>query len=305
MSKIKNSDLLNRTLNTIIMITARRSSETIACAFMDAILKTLVEKYGFLKYITIKNNTYFEENAVRIEPEINSIKPEMIGQVIESIIRILCMDLEEETGLFFIKELIDRLGETYNLEFKRCGIDLDLLKLEQKHLHEQMEKKRSMTQHDPSDKFKEIQTHILEYTWEHIASFKYRNNVCYLYDKNGKLLDKLHLNDIIEYYIGALNDFGKYVKKPDNIEVTEKEYAFLQMLYGRDMDEESAKFLLNITNADFTYMIQRLLRFELLRYVSEDEIKLTDKGITLLEEINLLNHPLLRKEYPSQSETIQ
>jgi hypothetical protein len=250
---------------------------------MDAILKTLREKYVFLNYITIKNMTYYEENAVHSEPEINAVKPELIGHAIESIIRILCMDLEEESGLFFIKELKDRLGETYIMEFKKYGIDLDLLRLEQKHLHEQIEKKRAMVQHGPESDASEIQAHILDYTWQSVASFKYRNNICFLYDKNGKLLDKLHLNEIIEYYIRTLTDFGKLVKKPDDLDITDKEYDFLEMLHGRDMDAESAKFLLNMTAADFEHMLQRLLRFELLQYVADDEIKLTDKGIALLE----------------------
>ena len=284
MSRIKNSDLLNRALTILITITSRRSSEAIACAFMDAILKTLKEKYAFLNYITIKNMTYYEENAVHSELEINAVEPELIGHAIESIIRILCMDLEEESGLFFIKELKDRLGETYILEFKKYGIDLDLLRLEQKHLHEQLEKKRAMVQHGPESDTSEIQAHILDYTWQSVASFKYRNNICFLYDKNGKLLDKLHLNEIIEYYIRTLTDFGKLVKKSDDLDITEKEYEFLEMLHGRDMDAESAKFLLNMTPADFEHMLQRLLRFEFLQYVADDEIKLTDKGIALLEE---------------------
>jgi hypothetical protein len=291
MVKIKNSDILNRTLTTLIEISARRSSQAIACAFMDAILKTLIEKYGFLKYITIKNMTYYEENAIHTEPEINSVKPEYIGQAIESIIRILCMDLEEESGLFFIKELKDRLGETYILEFKKFGIDLDLLRLEQKHLHEHVEKKRSIIQHDSSQKMKEEQMHILEYDWESVSSFKYRNNICFLYDKNGKLLDKLQLNEIIEYYIRTLTDFGKLVKKQNELDITEKEYEFLAMLHRKDMDEESAKFLLDMTKADFEHMLQRLLRYELLQFVSDDEIKLTDEGIALIE---------VRKKPPEQ-----
>jgi len=283
MAKIKNSDILNRALTTLITIAARRSSEAIACAFMDAILITLKEKYNFLKYITIKNMTYYEENAIHTEAEINAIKPELIGHAIESIIRILCMDLEEESGLFFIKELKDRLGETYFLEFKKYGVDLDLLKLEQKHLHEQLEKKRAIVQHGSESETKDMQAHILEYTWDAVASFKYRNNICFLYDKNGKLLDKLHLNEIIEYYIRTLTDFGKLVKKPGDLDLTEKEYEFLEMLRGRDMDEESAKFLLNMTKADFEHMLQRLLRYELLQSVSDDEIKITDKGIEVIE----------------------
>jgi hypothetical protein len=284
MLKNKNSDLLNRVLMTLITITARRSSEAVASAFMDAILKTLKEKYSFLKYISIKNMTYYEEKTVHIEPEINSVKPELVGHAIESIIRILCMDLEEDSGLFFIKELKDRLGETLIPEFKKYGVDLDLLRLEQKHLHEQLEKKRLMIQHGPGEETKEIQTHILEYTWDSVVSFKYRNNICFLYDINGKLLDKLQLNEIIEYYIRTLTDYGKLVKKQDDIKITDTEYQFIEMLYERDMDEESAKFLLNINGADFNNMLQRLLQLELLHCVSDNEIKLTDRGITFLEE---------------------
>ena len=296
MPKIKNSDLLNRALTTLITITARRSSEAIACAFMDAILKTLTEKYSFLKYVTIKNMTLYEENSVHTDLEINSVKPEFIGRAVESVIRILIMDLEEESGLYFIKEIKDRLGETYLLEFKKYDVDMDLLQLEQKHLHEQLEKKRSLIQHDTSPEMKEVQTHVPEYSWDSVASFKYRNNVCFLYDKNGKLLDKLQLNEIIEYYIRTLTDFGKLVKKQDELDVTEKECEFLEMLRIRDMDEESAKFLLNISKADFEHMIQRLLRYEILQFVSDDEIKLTDKGIAIIEE---------RKKPPEQTIPVQ
>lgn len=284
MAKIKNVEIVNRALTTLITITARRSSEAIACAFMDAVLQTLQEKYAFLKFVTIKNMTYYEDNAVHTESEINTIKPELLGHAIESIIRILCMDLEEESGLFFIKELKDRLGESYIHEIKKYGVDFDLLRLEQKHLHEQLEKKRALIQHDSSAEQKEIKTHILDYTWDSVSSFKYRNNVCFLYDKNGKLLDKLQLNEIIEYYIRTLTDFGKLVNKPDELDITEKETEFLEMLYGRDIDDESAKFLLNVSKADFDHMIQRLLRYELLKYVSDDEIKLTDKGIALVNQ---------------------
>ena len=92
------------------------------------------------------------------------------------------------------------------------------------------------------------------------------------------------MNKIIEFYIRTLTDFGKLVEKPGEITPTEKEYEFLHMLYTRDIDDESAKFLLDISEADFTHMIQRLLRAELLQYISDNEIKITEKGIQFLEE---------------------
>lgn len=287
MVKIRNSDILKQVLLTLIMITGRRSSNTIACAFMNAIIETLKEKYDFMKSIIIKDITYFEgtpANAIHIKTNIESITSEEFGEAIESIIRILCMDLEEETGLFFIKELKDRLSDRYLSELKKRGVDLELLKLEQRHLHETLEKRKSLIDHEADSEILDMSTNVLNYTWDAVASFKYRNNICFLYDKDGKLLDKLHLNKIIEYYIRTLTDFGKLVEKSDQIEITEKQYEFLQMLYARDLDAESAIFLLRMPEGEFTRMVQQLLRYEMLRHVSHDEIKLTEKGIKILEE---------------------
>ena len=100
MPKITNSDLMKNVLLTLINITARRSSATVACAFINAILESLKEKYSFLKYIQIENIVYHEgipTDAIRIKSQFNSVGKNEIGEAIESIIRILCMDLEEES----------------------------------------------------------------------------------------------------------------------------------------------------------------------------------------------------------------
>jgi len=287
MIKKKNADILRRVLLTLITIAGRRSSETLACAFIDAIIITLTKKYDFLKNVEIKNITYYEgarEDAIFISSAVNSVKVEKIGDAIESVIRILCMDLEEETGLYFLKEFKSLIGDSDAIELKRYGVDLELLRLEQLHLHEQLEKRKALVQHDDGSEMKEIHTNILEYTWNQVASFKYRNNVCFIYDKTGKLLDKLHLNQIIEYYVRTLTDFGRLVKKSDSHVVTEKEYQFLRMLYERDIDEESAKFLLELTDVEFNHMIQQLLRYEYLQHISDNEIKLAENGIKYVKE---------------------
>ena len=287
-TKSNNSELMKHILLTLITIAGRRSSsETIAAAFIDAIILSLKEKYDFLKYIEIKNITYHEglrENAIRIKSNFNAVKTETVGEAIESIIRILCMDLEEETGLFFIKELKDRLSDTDLVKLKKCGVDLELLRLEQKHLHEQLEKRKLLVDPDSESDVLDFNKNILDYTWDAVSSFKYRNNLCFIYDKNGRLLDKLPLNKIIEYYIRTLTDFGKLVKKADEVEITQKQHELLQMLYTRDLDFETAQYLLHISHVELNHMIQELLRFELLQYVTFDEIKLTEKGVKLIEE---------------------
>ena len=271
----------------LISITGRRSSETIACAFIKAVLKTLEEKYTFLKDITVKDLTYHEgvrESAIIIKPNFNTIKPDDVGDAIESLIRVLCMDLEEDTGLYFIQELKDRLDDKYVSELKKMGSDLELLRLEQRHLHEQLERKKAIIHHDTDTADSEIQVDMINYSWQSVASFKYRNNLCFLYDKNGKLLDKLDVNKLIEYYVRTLTDFGKLVLKEQRIQMTDKQIRLLQLVYDRDIDEESAVALLHVTPVEFNHMIQQLLRYEYLQYISYDEIKLTEKGVEAIEE---------------------
>ena len=70
MTKIKNTDLVRKVIYIIIVIAGRRTSITISCAFMEAVLKTLQKKYDFLKYVTIKNLSYYEgdrSNAIQIK----------------------------------------------------------------------------------------------------------------------------------------------------------------------------------------------------------------------------------------------
>ena len=287
MGKIRNQEFFYHVLHTLIAITSRRSSDTVACAFLQAILSTLTRRYPFLKLISIKNRAYYEENPVQISPEINKVKAEQIGESIQSIIRILCLDLEEESGLFFIKEFKDKLEDSFVAEFRRFHIDLDILQLEQQHFHEQLEKRRAVIQHISEVDSKPLPTHVIRYSWDRVASFKYRNNVCFLYDRNGKLLDKLKLNDIMEYYIRTLTDFGKLVKQEERLDVTDKEFEFLMILHTQDLYKQFAKYLLNISEAVFNHIVQRLLRYELLQYISENELKLTEKGIALIEERNL------------------
>ncbi len=287
MKKITNSEILRKITLLLITIAGRRSSDTIACAFMEAILLSLKEKYDFLRHITIHNITYHEgaiEGAIEIQGIIEKISPIKIGESIESIIRILCMDLEEDTGLYFIHELKTRLDNEYLVELKRIGVDLDLLKLEQKHLHEQLERKKMILHHQEETQNVEMKVTIPTYAWSDVATFKYRNNICFLYNKKGQLLDRLHINKLMEYYVRTLTDFGKLTLKKEKIEITAKQHKLLQMIYERDIDEETALYFLQVNKTELNNIINQLLRYEYLQYTSTDEIKLTEKGIEYLQE---------------------
>lgn len=283
---VRNKEFLDHVLQTLISITSRRSSESMAGTLMSQILGSLMPRYPFLRHVSVKNAAYFEQNVVTVSPEINSVAPHEIGQVVQSMARMFCLDLEEESGLFFIREFRDKLGESAIVQCPYFGIDLDLLQLEQLHLHEQVEKSRTLVQRDP----RPLQTHLLTYTWENVASFKYRNNVCFVYDRDGKLLDKMKVNDLLEFYVRTITDFERFTKKEERLDITEKEVELLIILHTKDVDKEFAKYLLHVSEDEFCHMIKRLLKYELLQSISEDEVKLTEKGVAFIENWQQVKH---------------
>ena len=276
---MRNQEFLDYVFHTLFAITSRRSSEMAAGAVLSQVLMTLRVRYPFLRNISVKNGGYYDQNMVSVSSEINGVAPHEIGQVVQSVVRMLCIDLEEESGLFFIREFRDKLGESYVVQCGYFGVDLDLLQLEQMHLHEQLEKSRALIHHDP----KPLQTHLLAYSWENIASFVYHNNLCFAYDRDGKLLDKLKVSDLLEFYVRTNTDFERFTKKEERLDITEKDIELLIILHTKDLDKEYAKYLLHVSEDEFCDMIKRLLKYELLQSISEDEIRLTEKGITVIE----------------------
>ena len=133
---------------------------------------------------------------------------------------------------------------------------------------------------------------VLGYTEKNISSWHYdpKSKVCIIYDKNGKELDRLNLDTIIRSYIGNLTEEGviepqkDYVEKEkrEGIEISEKEFELLKMLYVRDVDVKTATSLLNVTEKQLNFMVRRLLTLEMLHYISFDEVELTDIGIAHL-----------------------
>jgi len=68
------------------------------------------------------------------------------------------------------------------------------------------------------------------------------------------------------------------------IEVNEKEYEFLETLYSRDLDIDMAMVMLHISKPELDTMINKFLESEMLKYESDNEVKLTRKGILYLLE---------------------
>ena len=291
MTDIKNSEVIGGILRTLYSVASRRTSQTFAATVIGTIIKTLEQNYDFLKYINIENPEYTNsEIIINISNEIDTVDSTKIGTAIEAIIRIVYMDLVGKTGLFFIKELKEQAGEQIISELRNYGVDLALLQTEQRYIHRQHRKKKQQAQMRKSEEGigHRDDVSLLGYSWKNVGSWKYDpiQKTCVLYSKEGKELDRLNLDTIIESYVTNLTQEYEDPSSAyeEEVTLTDKEIELLKMLQSRDMDAETALVVLHVSKIEFEQIIRKLLQSELLHYVSFNEIELTEEGITFLSE---------------------
>ena len=291
MTDVKNSEVIGSILRALYAVASRRTTQSFATTVIGTIIKTLEQNYEFLRYVHIENLEYGNTDAIiNISTEIDSVDPSKIGTAVEAIIRIVYMDLVGKTGLFFMKELKELAGEQIITELRNYGVDLALLQTEQRYMHRQQRKKKQQA-HRKSDGDSgkhQDDVSLLGYSWKNVGSWKYDplQKTCVLYTKEGRELDRLNLDTIIESYVTNLTEeyedpSGQY---QEDVALTEKEIELLNILYSRDMDAETATVVLHVSKIEFEHIVRRLLQSELLHYVSFNEIELTEEGITLLSE---------------------
>ena len=303
MGKLSNTDVLGSILRSLYTVTGRRTTQSFAATVIGSIIKTLEQRYDFLKYVIIdERGQLITNDVIVIAPEIESIESERVGKAIEAIIRIIYMDLIGKAGLFFITELKRNAGERIISELKNFNVDLADIQVEQHYLYRSRERKKAKAKGAKGDPSKEVS--LLGYTWKNVASWEYDSNKrsCVLYNKDGEVLDNLHLDSIIENYV---KDLSKSLEEvPDELEkkidIDDKEFQLLKMLISRDMDAETAMALLHVTKNEFETIIKKLLENELLQYISFNVIELTELGVNYLskrgEKQNLGQNNLLKAQ---------
>ncbi len=291
MTEINNSEVLSSILRAVYSVASRRTTQSFAATVIGAIIKTLEQNYDFLKYVHVENLEYVNSEAIiNISPEINTVDRSSIGKAVEAIIRIVYMDLVGKTGLFFMKELKEQAGEQIVSELRNYGVDLALLQTEQRYMHRQHRKKKQQAQIKRSssglDHHDDVS--LLGYSWKNVGSWKYDplQKTCVLYSKEGRELDRLNLDTIIESYIVNLTEEYEDPSSgyEEDVTLTDKEIELLNILHSRDMDAETAIVVLHVSKIEFEHIVRKLLQSELLHYVSFNEIELTEEGITLLSE---------------------
>lgn len=285
MTEYTNSYVLGEILRSLYYVAGRRTSRSFAAKVIGSIVKTIEQRYDFLKYVQIDDEgELIEDKAIAISPEIDSVKPQLVGKSIEAIIRVVYMDIIGKSGLFFIAEIKRRAGEQIISELHdNFDVDLATLQVEQHYLYRSRERKRADFRKSRSG-----DVSLLGYTWKNVASWKYDpiQKACVLYNKEGEVLDNLHLDSIIESYVKNLAEDLEEIPEEfvGQVDLNEKELELLRMLRSRDLDAESAIVLLHITKAEFDRILRKLLEYELLQHTSYNVIELTEIGINYLNK---------------------
>jgi len=290
MSELKNSDIMRGVIEAVVAVVGRRTLGSYTIKIVKTVTTKLQKEYDFLKNITIHDAFYSEDNdVVTVSSEINSIEPKTIGNAIDAFLREVYLQLDDEAGLYFINEFKECIGEEFVMQIRSLGVNLERIQLEQHELYSQKERKNAPPatniEEKTTEKKQKEDEGPLDYTWRDVSTWKYDNNICTLYKSDGSPLDTLHLDSLVEDYVRR---YTKY-KEPEQIiskmiEIDEKEYEFLETLYSRDLDIEMAMAMLQISKPEVDSMVDKFLESEMLQYESDNEVKLTRKGILYLLE---------------------
>ncbi len=288
MEKISNSILFEAFLKALFNVASRRTTSIFADEAIGATIKTLENRYDFMKFVQIKKSDIpYEGYAIHVYSDIDSINPELIGKAIEALVRVVYNDLSTEAGLYFVSELKDQAGEEITRMISDIDVDLDQIQLEQHYAFRRRERKKAISEAAAIGKLDRIRpVNLLGYTWDRVSFWRHEpgSKYCTLYDKKGIVLDRLNLDRIIQNYVerlsGYMNVDEKIIEKESRI--YEKEYEFLKLLLERDMDAELAMHMLKISRRELNDMIKKLAQMEMLQYIDFNTVEITDTGVGYL-----------------------
>jgi hypothetical protein len=273
------TNLLNALLKTVI----RRTEETYALSAIGAIFKTLEPRYDFLKYIKIEKDVIHDE-FVSVSPKINNIEIKELARIIEVLFQIIYNDLGEKAGLFFIKEVQNNADYNVIQSLKSQGVDLELIEIQQQFLYRRMAKD---TNKSSSEERVDNQS-LLGYSLENVDHWEFdmSNKECLVYDSDNKVIDRIDINNIVQSYIVEHSEKKKEEDSESKLILNKTERNLLQILYSSDVDSSDVCAKLDISDDELNQIIQKLLKFEILHYISDNELILTDLGVNYLKKNN-------------------
>ena len=206
MTELKNVDIIRGVMVNLCGTIGSRTSRGFAIAIVDTITRNLEKRFDFLKHIKFSSDRDSDE-VVFVDSEINSVDPVLVGRAIEAIIQVICLDLREKAGLYFINELEKNTEEHLLSDLTGVGVDLALLKVQQHYLYRQQKRVKS-AQGDKDDLLVPKKKSFLEYSWDNVSECVYDadSKTCTLIGKDGRVLDKIDLDTIVSNHLKNLTE---------------------------------------------------------------------------------------------------
>ena len=293
MEEVRNSIMMEAVLKAIYNVASRRTSSKFADETIGSTIKTLENKFDFMKYVKIyPTDTTKDAFNVSISSEIDSLRPELVGKAIEALVRVVYNDMSDEAGIYFVNELKEQAGDEITKMIKDCDVDLDQVQFEQHYAYRRRDRKRKIAAATRTGRRTQ---NLIGYSWGDVSHWKHEpgSKYCTLFDKAGNVVDRLNLDRIIQNYVERLS--GYIDVDPGEIEkeasIYEKEYELLKLMLERDMDAETAMHMLKISRNELNNIIKKLSQMEMLQYVDYNTIELTDVGIGYLSKKDGVKKP--------------
>jgi hypothetical protein len=261
---------------SIYTVSSRRTSLKFAEEILYDAIDNLQERFSFFKKIEIKKAGLIGGGfQINFSNDIIHLQTNEVARALESLLRIIYDDISDESGLYFVTEIKNHLGKESINQIIQLGIDLDQIQSEQHFAYTRRKRKNELKENGK-------QKNPLGYTWGSVTKWNYNeaSKQVELYDKDGKVLDKINLHNAIQRYVENLSGITETspMELANLLEEHEKSYSFLKLIYQENVDFETAKQMLNLSNDEIDKIIKELIELRLLQYVSEDEIKITESG---------------------------
>jgi predicted DNA-binding protein (UPF0251 family) len=292
MVKNNNSILLESVLKALHNVVSRYTSNLIANETIRAAITTLKTKYDFLKYINVKeaNNILKNDFTFTFSSEINKISYEKIGKIIEALVRMVYNDIGKEIGLNFITDLKEKIDEQIIKKIKNFNIDFDQIQIEQQYAyHRQKQKKQIQKMASTGILNIKKPDNLIGYTWNNVSFWRHEpgKKYCTLYNKEGKIIDRLNLDQILKNHVEKLSEYIDLdqIQIKQDIKLNEKELKLLKMMLKHEMNTETAQHILNISHNELNNIIIKLSEMEMIHFLNYETIEITETGVEFLNKI--------------------